>query len=183
MRQDFFEYIPQFKLLIAGNHKPSLRSVDEAIRRRFHLIPFKVTIPPSERDLDLPEKLKAEGPGILQWMIEGCLLWQERGLDPPEVVRVATATYLESEDTFAVWMDECCDRDPRAWERTQDLFASWKAWAERSGDYVGNQKTFKAKLETRDGIAHRLEPGTGRAGYQGIALKRAEHSEPYWNRE
>jgi putative DNA primase/helicase len=49
MRQDFFEYRPAFKLIIAGNHKPSLRSVDEAIRRRFHLIPFAVTIPPEER--------------------------------------------------------------------------------------------------------------------------------------
>src|SRR5438874_5430904 len=49
MRQDFFEFVPQFKLMIAGNHKPSLRSVDEAIRRRFHLIPFAVTIPPEER--------------------------------------------------------------------------------------------------------------------------------------
>ena len=53
MRQDFFEYIPQFKLIIAGNHKPGLRSVDEAIRRRFHLIPFTVTIPPEERDPEL----------------------------------------------------------------------------------------------------------------------------------
>src|SRR5262245_58244201 len=49
MRQDFFEYTPQFKLIIAGNHKPGLRSVDEAIRRRFNLIPFSVTIPPDER--------------------------------------------------------------------------------------------------------------------------------------
>ena len=45
MRQDFFEYRPAFRLLIVGNHKPSLRSVDEAIRRRFHLVPFAVTIP------------------------------------------------------------------------------------------------------------------------------------------
>ena len=52
MRQDFFEYTPQFKLMIAGNHKPGLRSVDEAIRRRFHLIPFTITIPPAERDLE-----------------------------------------------------------------------------------------------------------------------------------
>ena len=44
MRQDFFEFDPQFKLLIAGNHRPGLRSVDEFIRRRFHLIPFDVTI-------------------------------------------------------------------------------------------------------------------------------------------
>jgi putative DNA primase/helicase len=63
MRQDFFEYNPQFKLFITGNHKPSLRSVDEAIRRRFHLIPFTVTIPPEQRDPDLAEKLKTEWPG------------------------------------------------------------------------------------------------------------------------
>ena len=79
MRQDFFEYRPQFKLVIAGNHKPGLRSVDEAIRRRFHLIPFNVTIPEGERDLELAEKLRAEWPGILAWMIEGCLDWQRQG--------------------------------------------------------------------------------------------------------
>ena len=64
MRQDFFEYKPQFKLLIAGNHKPGLRSVDEAIRRRFYLIPFNVTIPPEERDFTLASKLTDELPGI-----------------------------------------------------------------------------------------------------------------------
>ena len=80
MRQDFFEYKPAFKLFIAGNHKPSLRSVDEAIRRRFHLMPFAVTIPPEERDGELTEKLKAEWPGILAWMIEGALMWQTDGL-------------------------------------------------------------------------------------------------------
>jgi putative DNA primase/helicase len=57
MRQDFFEFMPQFKLFIAGNHRPGLRSVDEAIRRRFHLIPFAVTIPAEERDSELTEKL------------------------------------------------------------------------------------------------------------------------------
>jgi putative DNA primase/helicase len=70
MRRDFFQYTPQFKLLIAGNHKPGLRLVDEAIRRRFNLIPFTVTIPSEERDPDLSEKLKAELPGILAWMID-----------------------------------------------------------------------------------------------------------------
>src|SRR6266446_1171067 len=55
MRQDYFEFTPQFKLIIAGNHKPSLRSVDEAMRRRVNVIPFLVTIPPDERDADLPE--------------------------------------------------------------------------------------------------------------------------------
>jgi putative DNA primase/helicase len=62
MRQDFFTYRPQFKLLILGNHKPSLQNVDEATRRRFHLIPFTVTIPAEERDQKLADKLKAEYP-------------------------------------------------------------------------------------------------------------------------
>src|SRR5262249_9400947 len=67
MHQDFFEFIPKFKLMIAGNHKPSLRSVDEAIRRRFNLVPFSVTIPAEERDETLAERLRTEWPGILDW--------------------------------------------------------------------------------------------------------------------
>src|SRR5262249_3016733 len=74
MRQDFFEFTPEFKLLIAGNHKPGVRSVDEAIRRRFNLIPFTVTIPPHERDEALGDKLQEELPGILAWIIEGCAI-------------------------------------------------------------------------------------------------------------
>jgi putative DNA primase/helicase len=66
MRQDFFEFTPTFKLVVAGNHKPGLRSVDEAIRRRFHLVPFTVTIPVDERDEKLGETLKAELPGIFR---------------------------------------------------------------------------------------------------------------------
>jgi hypothetical protein len=76
--------------VISGNHKPSLRSVTEAARRRFNLIPFTVTIPPEEWDKGLSEKLEAESLGILAWMIEGCLAWQESGLAPPEAVTAAT---------------------------------------------------------------------------------------------
>ena len=68
MRQDFFDFVPQFKIMIMGNHKPSVRSVDEAIKRRLNLLPFTVTIPKHERDPDLVEKLKPEWPGILYWM-------------------------------------------------------------------------------------------------------------------
>jgi putative DNA primase/helicase len=74
MRQDFFEYVPQFKLVIAGNHKPSIRNVDEAMKRRLHLIPFTVTIPPERRDGRLTEKLLKERDGILAWAVEGCSL-------------------------------------------------------------------------------------------------------------
>src|SRR5215469_1502183 len=40
MRQDFFDFNPTFKLFIAGNHKPRLHTIDEAMRRRLFLVPF-----------------------------------------------------------------------------------------------------------------------------------------------
>jgi putative DNA primase/helicase len=151
MRGDFFEFTPQFKLMISGNHKPSLRNVDEAMRRRLHLIPFTVTIPPHERDPGLAEKLKAEWPGILQWAIKGTLEWRRIGLDPPKAVQDATANYLESEDDVASWLAECCLDDPPAQENSTSLYASWKDWAERTGRKggPGSQKTFSQALEDK----------------------------------
>jgi putative DNA primase/helicase len=167
MRQDFFEFTPQFKLIIAGNHKPGLRSVDEAIRRRFNLIPFTVTIPPDERDEALPEKLRAELPGIMSWMIDGCADWLERGLAPPEIVTAATAAYLEAEDALSAWMEEAGQRDPNAWERSADLYASWIAWAKKTGEYEGSMKRFLGILETKGPQYERHKDGRG---FRGLRL-------------
>ena len=149
MRQDFFEFVPQFKLIVAGNHKPSLRSVDEAIKRPFNLVPFTVTIPKEKRDLQLSEKLRSEWPAILRWTIDGCLEWQRIGLEPPAAVRNATAAYLESEDAVSAWLDDCCIVDPKHSAPSAHLFASWRAWAERNGEFAGSQKRLTQTLETK----------------------------------
>jgi putative DNA primase/helicase len=106
-----------------------------------------VTIPPGERDEHLPEKLKSELLGILAWMIEGCLDWQETGLAPPESVTAATAQYLEAEDAIAAWIEDCATRDPSAFATNAALFASFSEWAEKSGEYVGSRKRFSQNLE------------------------------------
>jgi len=164
MRAEWFEFLPAFKLVIAGNHKPSLRSVDEAIRRRFHLIPFGVTIPPEERDGELAEKLRAEWPGILAWMIAGALEWQAGGLKPPQAVRDATEDYLAAEDATAAWIDDRCDRDPNAWAPSRALFASWTSWATAAGEPVGSQKRFSQTLETRGFTRRKTEVAQGFIG-------------------
>jgi putative DNA primase/helicase len=148
MRQDFFDFAPQFKILLMGNHKPSVRSVDEAIKRRLKLIPFTVTIPRPERDPELIDKLKAEWPGILYWMIGGYVEWRKvRNLCPPTAVVDATNSYLEAEDAVAAWMADWCEPDKTAWENSTALFASFKAWAEANGEYVGNQRRLAQSLE------------------------------------
>jgi putative DNA primase/helicase len=168
MRQDFFEFTPQFKLLIVGNHKPSLRAVDEAIRRRFHLIPFTVTIPPEERDPNLAEKLRAEWPAILRWGIEGCAELQKIGLAPPEAVRVATANYLAAEDALTEWMTDCCISKPDYKTESSTLFKSWSLWAVAAGEEVGSQKRFSQKLEDRGYEKTRMS--SGRFGFKGISV-------------
>jgi putative DNA primase/helicase len=169
MRQDFFEYTPQFKLVIAGNHKPGLRSIDEAMRRRFNLLPFTVTIPASERDKELTDKLRAEWSGILQWCIEGCLAWQREGLRPPAIVTGATEEYLAAEDAFAQWLDDRTERRDGTWESATVLFDDWKRWAEANGEFVGSQKRFSENLTARSYSQARKNIGRG---FAGIALRK-----------
>ncbi len=142
MRKDDFEYLPKFKPFFTGNHKPGLRSVGMAMRRRVMMIPFPVTIPEGQRDRSFADKLKEEWPAILAWMVQGCLEWQKRGLAPPEVVDKATADYFMAQDSLSFWLEECCERDPKAKTPTTAAFASWKAWAERAGVRYGDIKTF-----------------------------------------
>jgi putative DNA primase/helicase len=172
MRQDEFEFMPQLKLLISGNHKPGLRSVDEAMRRRFHLIPFVVTIPEEERDPNFANTLKDEWPAILTWMIEGCLMWQLERLKPPAAVRDATAAYLEAQDALAAWLEECCECAPHGFETRAALFDSWTAWATSSGEHVGTRARFLDALEERA----RLEPAKshGTRGFRGVRIIRRE---------
>jgi putative DNA primase/helicase len=171
MRQDFFEFAPQFKLFITGNHKPGLRNIDEAMRRRLHLIPFTVTIPEGERDKRLLEKLRKEWPGILQWMIEGAVRWHAEGLKKPQAVEDATREYLESEDTLLMWIEDRCQRDKRDETHASRLFASWKAWCELTGEFTGTARQFGMRL-----AEHGFASSHSRTGkmYRGISLLEAE---------
>jgi len=176
MRQDFFEFTPEFKLMIAGNHRPSLRNVDEAIRRRFFLVPFDVVIPADERDQTLPDRLRDEWPGILEWAIEGCNEWKEDGLAPPERVLAATEEYLASEDAYGNWLEEAVDQLPGAHETSADLYQSWRVWAEKAGEFVGTQKRLSQAL-LEHGFAAKRQAGTGRAGFAHIRLRRPDDSD------
>jgi putative DNA primase/helicase len=170
MRQDFFEFFPQFKLFVAGNHKPAIRNIDEAMKRRLHLIPFTITVPPERRDKNLQQKLLAERDGILAWAVQGCLDWQRHGrLSPPQRVVDATEEYFEAEDALGRWLDERCVREPNAKSLTAELFNDWKLWAEAAGEFTGSQKRFADLLLTR-GI-DKWRNGMGLRGFQGVGLK------------
>lgn len=171
MRQDFFDFEPTFKLFIAGNHKPRLDSVDEAMRRRLLLAPFTVQIPVAERDPDLAQKLKAEWPAILRWAINGCLEWQRVGLAPPAIVRDATDSYFAEQDVLGQWLDDCTDdAGLLAFTRTKDLFSSWKDWCEARNHKPGNATNLSELLLGR-GFVKKREAGTGQRGFTNLVIK------------
>src|ERR1700730_7190111 len=170
-----FRLCPGLQTCHHGKHKPGLQSVDEAMRRRLNLIPFNVTIPKENRDPYLAEKLKAEWPGILTWMIDGCLLWQEEGrLNPPQAVITATDEYLQSEDAIATWIADRCELNASYEDTTAELFKSWKAWAELMRENIGSARAFSNKLVSRPGI-RRKDIGHSKArGFSGIRVIKIE---------
>jgi putative DNA primase/helicase len=144
-----FEFVPEFKLWMEANHKPVITGTDLGIWRRIRLIPFNVVIPPDERDVDLPEKLKAELPGILAWMVRGCMMWQKDGLMEPEVVLVATDEYRNEMDNLQVFLDECVAPEPGSSVKSGDLYSIYSAWCLENGARPISSTKLAMKLQDR----------------------------------
>ncbi len=168
MRGDFFDFKPTHKLMIAGNHMPALRSVDEAFRRRFLRVPFTVTIPEDERDPQLGEKLREEWPAILRWMVNGQLEWRRDGLKVPDVIRASTDEYMADQDALAQWIDEMITPKTDGFVTTRALFKSWKAWCDDRNLAAGTETAFAESLRDRGYEQQRKMVGRG---FRGIALK------------
>ena len=169
MRQDFFTYVPQFKLVIAGNHKPAIRNIDEAMKRRLHLVPFTLTIPEEKRDRTLPARLLKEGDGILAWALEGCLAWQAHGLRQPKCVADATDEYFDEEDTIGEFLEEECQQHPQAREAVADVFERWRQRAEKRSEYIGTSRWLVQQLLRRG--FERGRTTTGAKALLGLSLK------------
>ena len=170
MRQDNFTFQPQFKLTIIGNHKPILRNVDDAARRRINMVPFLYKPPVTDKELEA--KLLKEAPGILRWMIEGCLDWQKNGLIQPGVVVQATAEYFSEQDTVNQWVEDCCVIGATQSDTLAILFRSWSDYALANGEKPGTTKWFTQTLTRLGCEAVKHTPGNNaKRGFKGIGVK------------
>lgn len=167
MRRDFFEFRPQFKLLVVGNHRPALKNVDEAARRRFNIIPFLHK--PASPDPELTEKLRQEWPGILRWMIEGCVTWQREGLSRPQAVAEATAEYFEAQDHFGRWLAECCILEPSLSTKPAALLHSFQEWCQESGEPIADNRRLRGMIERTPGL--RYAKNKGALWVRGVGLR------------
>jgi putative DNA primase/helicase len=165
--KDAFEYLPAFKLVISGNHKPELRGIDDALKRRVVIVPFVIKIPEQTRIRGFDKRLKTEWPGILAWMIRGVEAWRDEGLKAPAAVNAMTEDYFETEDIVGAWVEECTVVDADRFEATRDLFESWKAYCSRSGEHYGTSKHLVNALKKRGELK-----GHKRVGIRGFLGRR-----------
>tara|TARA_R100001594_G_scaffold84130_1_gene118629 strand:- start:120 stop:1361 length:1242 start_codon:yes stop_codon:yes gene_type:complete len=168
MRQDFFEFRASHHIFIAANHKPIIRGNDEGIWRRIHLVPFDLTVPPEERDRALQGKLLEESSGILNWLVEGCQMWREDGLNPPEIVIKKTQEYRSSMDLLKEFLDAYCILGLKVECLAKDLYAAYLEWAEEHGEYPVKRRLFNMMLDERGFDRRRSGKGLHRIG---ITLK------------
>lgn len=172
LNHEWFEFIPEFKILLSTNHKPVIRGSDNAIWNRIHLVPFQVSIPKSEqipRTIML-DTLRMEWPGILKWAVDGCLLWQKEGLQKPEEVKQATDDYRADSDVIGEYLSDCCILNPLAKAKIGDLYVEYEKWCADCKEEAITVRSFSSTLQERGFKKGRMGAG-GKKGFFGIGLR------------
>jgi putative DNA primase/helicase len=160
-----FDFKPEFKLWLSTNNKPVIQGTDDAIWDRIRLIPFSQRFDGPKADPKLPDKLRNELAGVFAWMVEGCLEWQEHGLEEPKTVTDATKQYREEMDTLAAFLDEVCVLGPNYRVLAEGLYQRYAMWCDKSGERKDPKKAFVARLEERGFERRRETAGVNKGRY------------------
>ncbi len=160
MRQDLFQFQPEFKLWFVANDPPGVRGTAESFWRRVHVLPFDQVVKGEAVDPDLPEKLQAEFPGILAWAVRGCLEWLRHRLRPPKAVRQATGGWQQRADHVRRFMNEAVIVEPENLVGANDLYMAYRTWCERHGETPSDNRRFKTAMEGLDVTHKRVRGGS-----------------------
>jgi putative DNA primase/helicase len=147
LQKDFTSFEPSHTLFLLTNHKPHAPADDHAFWERVLLIPFEMSFvdrePQAEnerrQDKNLKKKLRNEASGILAWLVRGCLEYQTKGLQPPQIVKQATTEYRKDEDILADFIDEECivlDSENDGYVHAGKLYERFTEWYKST---VGNK--------------------------------------------
>ncbi|MDB5350170.1 MAG: hypothetical protein JWN86_1417 [Planctomycetota bacterium] len=176
MRENFWEFLPSHTIILATNHKPAIKGTDDGIWRRVRLIPFAVKVDGVQADKSMPEKLRAEYPGILAWCVRGAMDWYANGLVEPEEVRSATQEYRGSEDIVGSFISENCQVGSGERVKSGDLYASYRQWANGTIEPALSQRNLGSAM-TEKGFTRITSNGTW---YMGISLRKLDEAQVVW---
>jgi len=147
---------PTHLLILLTNHKPHADASDAAFWDRLRLITFNMRFvdnpsAPNERkkDTTLWSKLKEEAPGILAWLIRGCLEWQEKGLSTPCQVLDSVKGYRAEEDVLNTFIEECCIALPESIIQASNLYSAYKSWGSEGNMYILDKNRFGTQMSKK----------------------------------
>jgi putative DNA primase/helicase len=165
---EFFNFVPTFKIFMATNHKPVIKGTDYGIWRRIKLIPFTTTIAKENQDKHLEKKLMGEGPGILNWLLEGARRWSVEGLVTPDVITKATDEYRGEMDVIGAFIKERCVLGPGCFIKARELFRVYQEWCEENNEHASSERFFGLRLKELGLEQRRVSDGRQ---WQGIMVK------------
>lgn len=133
---------------MVGNHKPEIRDTSNGMWRRMLMLPFNASFTKAQLDPMLMEKLRAEMPGILNWAIQGCQIWQEQRLKVsiPARLKQDVETYRAESDMVCCFLEECTQARAGAKVPMSEVYAAYSRWAQQNGEWAMKQLALKKKL-------------------------------------
>jgi len=146
---EHFEFRPQCKLWLVANDPPGVRHDDSGMWRRILRLPFEHVIPKDRRDPSIKARLTAdprEQAAILAWSVEGCLRWQESGLQEPARVMRATEAYKHEQNPLKDFIEERCELGEGCMVAPAALRAVYVRWCEEQGGRPLGPKNYASAL-------------------------------------
>ena len=165
---EFFNFVPTFKIFMATNHKPVIKGTDHGIWRRIKLIPFTTRIEEEKQDKHLEQKLRLEGPGILNWLIEGARRWYAEGLKTPNIIIKATDEYRSEMDIMGNFIRERCIQQAGLSIKARELFKCYEEWCEENNERTSSERFFGLRLKELGVEQKRYNDGRY---WQGIGIR------------
>ena len=145
-----FDFKPTHKLWLRTNEEPQFDGADTGMQRRVKKIPFVNEIKKTKpEDPDLPEKLRGEAAGILNWALRGLLAYQKYSLTEPTIITTETAEYIKSLDILAQFIEEQCDVGPTYRQPANKLYQQYRTWIENRGQKAVGSPRFRADLQAK----------------------------------
>jgi P4 family phage/plasmid primase-like protien len=169
MNQNFFDFKPTHTLFLALNHLPAVKSGGDGFWRRLRKIDFNITIPPEKRKENLAQTLiENEGPGILQWMVDGAVRVTTQGFTEPDSVKAATLTYRHEEDHIAKFVDERIVVAATGTATKTSVFNAYRNWCIDNGEKYITQNALAREIRSRLNVGE--TDGAGIRMFTGIEL-------------
>ena len=163
MREDPWSFSPTHSMWLQTNHLPEISGTDDGIWRRVRVLRWPEKFDGDREDTTLRETLADELPGILNWIIEGAIAWQNEGLEEPAAVVEASAEYRQDQDQVAQFLDATGYQLGDGLHcLSKQLMQDWAQWTEDEyGRPVGGQ-VLAARLRTLGAIKDSRRPPSWR---------------------